>query len=69
MGPTIINGKGIVGLAGGDYEFCMSVVCISRMDVTRACGFGLLQHVLGLTCMGVSLGGLSVPLYELFEWV
>lgn len=47
----------------------MSVVCILRVNVTRACGSGLLQHVLGLTPKGVSLGGLSVPLYELFERV
>lgn len=69
MGPIVPNGKGIVGPARGDYKFCMSVVCISRVNVTRACGFGLLQQLLGLTPRGVSLGVLFVPLYELFEWV
>lgn len=52
----------------------MSFVCrwcvFSRVDVTRARGFGLLQPVLGLTRRGVSLGGgFSIPKYELFEWV
>ena len=35
----------------------------------RACGFDLLQLVLGLISQVVSLVGLSIPLSKLFEWV
>ena len=64
----VTNGKGIVGLVGGDYKFCLLMLCISRVGVTKACGFCLLQHVLVLIPRECLLWSLCIPLLELFEW-
>ena len=31
--------------AGGGYKFCLSMLCIPRVGVARACSLGSLQHV------------------------
>ena len=48
------------------YKFCLSMLCISRVNVAMACCLCPVLIVLG-SITKVTHGGLDIPLYELFE--
>ena len=60
----VTNGEAILCLVEGDYEFCLSMVCISKVGVTRACGLDSLQLVLGV----IPRGGVSYGVFLSHCW-
>ena len=65
------NDKATIGpfeKGGEGYNFCLSLLCIPMVGVTRACSLGSF-HICRVRYLEIILGSLSILVSELFEWV